>query len=78
MKDIQYSRLAAIFFLIALIITYSALLTIAGEPRIMAFLFSPPWATEQQIMKNFLARKNTINGCKPWLIPEQRCSFING
>jgi hypothetical protein len=41
MKDIQYSRLAAIFFLIALIITYSALLTIAGEPRIHGFFVQP-------------------------------------
>lgn len=41
MKDIQYSRLPSIFFLTALMIAHSALLTMAGEPRIHGFFVQP-------------------------------------
>ena len=41
MKDIQYRRLPSVFFLTALMIAHSALLTMAGEPRIHGFFVQP-------------------------------------
>ncbi len=41
MKDIQYRRLPSVFFLTALMIADSALLTMAGEPRIHGFFVQP-------------------------------------
>ena len=41
MKDIQYRRLPSVFFLTALMIAHSALLTMAGELRIHGFFVQP-------------------------------------